>query len=75
MIESAPIPGLAHLPDGLVAILLTLAWCANATAAAVCLPGWRGSLIAAELAAAGFKPVRLLAEQQGIRFVEGLRGI
>lgn len=54
MIESAPIPGLTDLPDGLVAILFTLAWCANATAAAVCRPGWRGSLIAAELAAAGF---------------------
>jgi SAM-dependent methyltransferase len=28
----------------------------------------------AQLAAAGFKPVRLLAEKAGIRFVEGLKG-
>jgi hypothetical protein len=28
----------------------------------------------ADLAAAGFKPVRMLAEKDGIRFVEGLKG-
>jgi ubiquinone/menaquinone biosynthesis C-methylase UbiE len=28
-----------------------------------------------ELAAAGFKPVRLLAEKEGVRFVEGLKSI
>ncbi|MCC7124075.1 MAG: class I SAM-dependent methyltransferase [Acidobacteria bacterium] len=34
-----------------------------------------GYAVEQELSAAGFKPVRLLAEQQGIRFVEGLRGL
>jgi hypothetical protein len=28
----------------------------------------------AELAAAGFKPVRILAEKEGVRFIEGLKG-
>lgn len=27
-----------------------------------------------DLAAAGFKPVRMLAEKEGVRFVEGLKG-
>jgi hypothetical protein len=27
------------------------------------------------LAAAGFKPVRLLAEKEGVRFVEGLNSV
>jgi len=29
----------------------------------------------ANLSAAGFKPVRMLAEKEGVRFVEGLRGV
>jgi hypothetical protein len=34
----------------------------------------QGYDVTADLAAAGFKPVRLLAEKEGIRFVEGLKG-
>jgi hypothetical protein len=34
----------------------------------------QGYDVEADLAAAGFKPVRLLAEKEGIRFVEGLKG-
>lgn len=30
--------------------------------------------VEAELSAAGFKPVRMLAEKEGVRFVEGLKG-
>lgn len=33
-----------------------------------------GYTVEPQLAAAGFKPVRLLAEKDGIRFVEGLKG-
>jgi hypothetical protein len=33
-----------------------------------------GYTVEADLAAAGFKPVRLLAEKDGVRFVEGLKG-
>jgi hypothetical protein len=33
-----------------------------------------GYAVEADLAAAGFKPVRLLAEKDGVRFVEGLKG-
>lgn len=34
----------------------------------------KGSDYLRDLAAAGFKPVRVLAEKDGLRFVEGLRG-
>lgn len=33
-----------------------------------------GYLVENDLAAAGFKPVRMLAEKEGVRFVEGLKG-
>ena len=33
-----------------------------------------GYSVEAELTAAGFKPVRILAEKDGVRFVEGLKG-
>ena len=33
-----------------------------------------GYTVEADLAAAGFKPVRMLAEKDGVRFVEGLKG-
>lgn len=33
-----------------------------------------GYNVEASLAAAGFKPVRMLAEKEGVRFVEGLKG-
>jgi ubiquinone/menaquinone biosynthesis C-methylase UbiE len=33
-----------------------------------------GYRIESELSAAGFKPVRLLAEKEGVRFLEGLKG-
>lgn len=34
----------------------------------------QGYDVIADLTAAGFKPVRMLAEKEGIRFVEGLKG-
>jgi ubiquinone/menaquinone biosynthesis C-methylase UbiE len=49
----------------------------------VALTGWLGGAVTrpegyqieTELTAAGFKPVRLLAEKEGVRFVEGLKSI
>lgn len=51
MIELLPVPGLSGLHELVVALILALAWAANASLAAACPMAARSLLAAAELAA------------------------